>query len=138
MRTYELTFIVTPALPETEVDGFLEQMQGYIKQTGAQIEKFEKLGRRRLAYEIGHQREGIYVMVTLQANGSEISEIERRLRVTDSILRFMTVRVDVDHERARRMADARTKRISRKAAARTAREPVRTDFPAGSPAADHD
>lgn len=133
MRLYELTFIVSPQLQETDLDALLEQIQGYIKQTGVEIEIFDKLGRRRMAYEINHQREGFYVFALLRAKGSEVGEIERRLRVTDAVLRFMTVRVDEDRQRAERMAAVRTQRLSRKAGAAAARESAQAELPIGPP-----
>ena len=138
MRLYELTFIASPDLPESDLNALLEQIQGYINQTGAEIEKFEKLGRQRLAYEINHQREGFYVLATLRARGSEIGEIERRLRVTDVILRFMTVRVDRDYQRAERMAAVRKQRLSRKAASGASRESAQAELPIGAPTNDRE
>lgn len=132
MRIYELTFIVSTTLPESDLNTLLEQIQGHIKQTGAEIERFENLGRRRLAYEINNQREGFYVLVTIRGGGSEINEIERRLRVTDAILRYLTVRVDVDFRRAERMAADRTRRLARRATAGGTGVPAQVELPIGA------
>ncbi|MBI4467889.1 MAG: 30S ribosomal protein S6 [Acidobacteria bacterium] len=130
MRQYELTFIASPHIPETDFNTLLDQIQGYIKQAGIEIEKFEKLGRRRLAYEIKHEREGFYVMATLRAKGGEIAEVERRLRVSDAILRYLTVRVDEDYQRAERMAAERNQRIAKRAAASGAHATAQSELPA--------
>lgn len=132
MRQYELTFIVSPHLPETELNTTLDQIQGYIRQAGIEIEKFEKLGRRRLAYEIKHEREGFYVLATLRGQGTGIAEIERRLRVSDAILRYLTVRVDEEYLRAERMAAERNQRMAKRAAAGGALAAAQAEATAGS------
>ena len=114
MRNFVLLFIISPALvDQKDVDGVITQIKVHITNQGAVITKLEKLGRRQLAYPINHFREGTYVLVQFQAQGREISELERRLRVTDTILRYLTVRLDADLKHIGRM---KRKRASRKAA----------------------
>lgn len=112
MRTYELLYIISPNVIEQEVDQVVDQIKDHITNLGATITKVDKLGRRRLAYEINHFREGTYILVHFQGHGREIPELERRLRVMDNILRYLTVRLDEDLRHMERM---KRKRASRRA-----------------------
>src|SRR6058998_2905215 len=94
-----------------------ETIQKIITSQGGQIVKTEMMGRRQLAYEINHKREGTYVLLEIEGSGREIAELERRMRVNDRVLRYITVRVDEDRRRADKLKDRR----ARKAAKRPAR-----------------
>jgi small subunit ribosomal protein S6 len=72
------------------------------------------MGRRQLAYEINHRRDGIYVLLEVEGSGSEIAELERRMRVNDRILRYMTIRVDEDRRRAQKLKDRRARKAERR------------------------
>jgi small subunit ribosomal protein S6 len=122
-RTYEIIFIADPDLPETEVDTLTNHVQGFVEKEGGRVSKVEKWGKKRLAYTVGRHREGYYVLLVAEGAGSVVKEVERRLRVTDGIIRFMTVRVDEDLRKAERRKARR--------AAEEAKRPRRTvDRPA--------
>ena len=109
-RVYEILFIADPNLGEPEVDALTTQIQGYVEKEGGRIQKVEKWGKKRLAYLIGKHREGSYVLLTVEAGAAMVKEVERRIRVTDGVIKFMTVRVDeelkkADRRRARRAAE---------------------------------
>lgn len=124
-RTYEVVFIIDPDADEKEVMKLSETVQKIITDQGGSIRKTEIIGRRQLAYEIAHKKEGSYVLLEVEGSGSEIAELERRMRVNDRILRYMTVRVDVD----RRRADKLQRRRARKAARRPLTEKAKPETP---------
>jgi len=107
-RLYEVLFIADPNLGEPEVDALTTTVQGYLEKEGARIQKVEKWGKKRLAYVVGKHREGSYVLVVAEGGPSLMHEVERRLRVTDGVIRFMTVRVDEDLKKAERRKARRT------------------------------
>ncbi|HWP54430.1 MAG TPA: 30S ribosomal protein S6 [Pyrinomonadaceae bacterium] len=116
-RTYEVIFIVDPAAGDEEVMRLSEGVQKIITGQGGSIVKTEMMGKRQLAYEINHKKDGTYVLLEVEGSGGEIAEVERRMRVNDQILRYMTVRVD----EARRRADKLKARRARKAEKQPAR-----------------
>jgi small subunit ribosomal protein S6 len=107
-RTYEILFIANPTLGETEVDALTEQVQGFVEKDGGRIEKVEKWGKKRLAYEVRGHREGYYVLLVTESQGPLVKEVERRLKVTDGVIRFLTVRVDEALRKAERAKARRT------------------------------
>ncbi len=111
-RIYEVVFIVNPEVGDDEVMRLSEAVQKIITGQGGSITKTEMMGRRQLAYEINHKKDGTYVLLEVEGSGAEIAELERRMRVNDQILRYMTIRVDED----RRHADKLKERRARKAA----------------------
>jgi small subunit ribosomal protein S6 len=118
---YEILFIADPNLGEPEVDALTTQVQGYVEKEGGRIQKVEKWGKKRLAYTVGKHREGSYVLIVAEGGPALVKEVERRIRVTDGIIRFITVRVDeelrrAEGRRARRAAEE-AKRKSRPGAA---------------------
>ena len=114
MRNYEIIFIVRPDVTEEDVDKLIAQMEGVIAGTGGKLEKVEKLGRRRLAYRVQRQREGIYVLFRLQGSGDTVKEFERRLKVIDTVIKYLSVRIDEDLERAEKFKALRAKQESKK------------------------
>jgi ribosomal protein S6 len=94
MRKYEIMFVVRPDIPEEEVAKLITQMEGVATGSGGTVEKVEKMGRRRLAYRVARQREGFYVLFVIDGSGDMVKEFERRLKVADPVIKFMTVRVD--------------------------------------------
>src|SRR5438093_1114771 len=94
MRNYEIMFVVNPTIAEEEIDKINTQVAGIVTSGGGAIEKIEKMGKRRLAYEIDKHREGYYVLFVIAANGDIVKECERRLRVMDPIIKYITVRTD--------------------------------------------
>src|ERR1700747_1360574 len=94
MRNYEIMFIVNPNAAEEEIDKINGQIETIITSGGGKIEKLKKMGKRRLAYEVDKQREGHYVLFVISANGDIVRECERRLRVMDPVIKYLTVRID--------------------------------------------
>jgi small subunit ribosomal protein S6 len=117
VRVYELLFIVIPTEPDEAVDALVEQLRTVAEERGATVSKVDRIGRRKLAYEIRVSpttyTDGNYVVMTLEGTGSEIAELERRLRVTETVIRHMTVRIDEDLKRAEKF---KAKRAARQAA----------------------
>jgi len=116
-RIYEVVFIVDPGVGDDEVMRLSETVQKIITSQGGHIVKTEMMGRRQLAYEINHKREGAYILLEIEGSGAEIAELERRMRVNDQILRYMTIRVDEDRRRAEKLKERRARKAARKAGA---------------------
>ena len=126
MRVYEVLFIVAPNIEESDIDTLVTQLSDVVTNQGAQIAKIDRMGRRRLAYPIGKFNEGYYVVFTLEGTGAEIAELERRMRVTDAVIRYITIRIDEDLKRAAKFGARRAARAAASAGARRGRrrEPV--------------
>ncbi|HEY3884244.1 MAG TPA: 30S ribosomal protein S6 [Vicinamibacterales bacterium] len=117
-RQYELVYIVSPDASEQAVADLHTQIEQIVQRFSGTIDKTENWGRRKLAYEIGHAREGTYVVETISGSGELMKEIDRRLRVIDTVIRHLAVRVDEDL----RIADRhRSERKATQARRRTAR-----------------
>jgi small subunit ribosomal protein S6 len=114
-RTYEVIFIVDPDAAEDDVMKLSESVQKIITGQGGSITKTEMMGKRQLAYEINHKKDGTYVLLEVEGSGKEIAEVERRMRVNDQILRYMTVRVDEMRQRAEKLKARRASKAARKA-----------------------
>jgi small subunit ribosomal protein S6 len=104
MAKYEMMFIARTDVPEEEIDKLTAQMDTVVSGAGGKTEKIDKMGRRRLAYRVKKQREGLYILFTFEGNGDTVREFERRLKVTDSVIKYLTVRVD---ERVKAAAEAK-------------------------------
>ena len=115
-RTYELMFIVDPDAGDEDVVKLSEGVQKIITGQGGSITKTEMMGKRKLAYEINHKKDGTYVLLEVEGSGAEIAEVERRMRVNDQILRYMTVRVDEMRRRADKLKDRRARKAAKKPA----------------------
>lgn len=102
MRVYEILFIIAPNVEEPDVETLITQISDVATGQGATISKVDRMGRRRLAYSIDKFREGYYVVLTIEGTGSEIAEIERRMRVSDAIIRHISIRIDEDLKRAQK------------------------------------
>jgi small subunit ribosomal protein S6 len=118
MRNYEIMFIVSPDAPEEDIDKINGQVEGIITAGRGKVEKLEKLGKRRLAYSVNKFTEGSYVLFTIQADGPIVREVERRLRVMDLVIKYLTVRMDEDIKRLEKIKAHRQKRASRRGRAR--------------------
>ena len=118
MRNYEIMFIVNPQVPEEEIDKINSQLEGIITSGGGKVEKIEKMGKRRLAYDVGKHREGFYVLFVIAANGDIIKECERRLRVMDAVIKYITVRTDEETRRFDKIKNYRQKRAARRGTGR--------------------
>ena len=121
MRSYEIMFIVDPAMSETELDELNSRVESLVTEAGGKVENIEKMGRRKLAYEIQRHSEGVYVLFTVLANGEIVKEVERRFRVMDSVLRYITVRVDEDEKKLEKVRAERQRRAAKRAASSQAR-----------------
>ena len=117
-RQYELVYIVTPDASEQEVADLHTQIEQIVQRFDGTFDKTENWGRKRLAYEIGHHREGNYVVETITGSGELMKEIDRRLRVIDSVIRHLVVRVDEELRVAERTTDARKTTVARRRVAR--------------------
>src|SRR5499427_9900369 len=116
MRIYEELFIIRPDAPDEEVDPFLEQMKGVVTNAGGTVDKMDKWGKRRLAYKVDKYREGSYVLFQFSAGPETVKELERRLRVSDLVLKFLTVRIDETLKRLEKRKKEREKRAARRPA----------------------
>jgi small subunit ribosomal protein S6 len=117
MRIYEELFIVRADATDEEVDPVIEQVKNVITQAGGTLDKTEKWGVRKLAYRVAKQAEGQYILLQFTAKAETVREIERRLRVADTVLKFITVRIDEKLKRIEKRRKAREKRALRKPAA---------------------
>ena len=112
MRVYEVLFIVAPNVEEGDIETLVTQFSDIATNQGAQVAKVDRIGRRRLAYPIGKFNEGHYVVLTIEGTGSEIAEIERRMRVSDAVIRYITIRIDEDLKRAEKFGARRAARAA--------------------------
>ena len=117
-RQYELVYIVTPDASDQEVTDLHAQIEQIIQRYTGTLDKTENWGRRKLAYEIGHHREGTYVVETISGSGELMKEIDRRLRVIDQVIRHLVVRVDEELRVAERTREARKSNQARRRIAR--------------------
>jgi small subunit ribosomal protein S6 len=114
MRIYENLFIVKPDATEEEIDGLVDQMSKHVTNAGGTIDKVDKWGKRRLAYKVEKNREGHYVLMQFSAEPVVVKEFERRLRVQDSVIKFLTVRIDETLKRLDKRKKEREKRAHRR------------------------
>ena len=126
MRVYEVLFIIAPNTEEGDIETLVTQMRDVITNQGAQVTNVNRMGRRRLAYPIGKFNDGHYVVLTVEGTGAEIAELERRMRVNDAVIRYITIRIDEDLKRAEKFRVRRAARVRAGAGARGSRntEPV--------------
>ncbi len=110
-RTYELMFIVRPDLADEDVDKVVSTIETQVTSAGGAVKNVERMGKRRLAYLVRNFADGLYILFTIEGPGSAISEVERRLRVTEPVIKFVTVRVD---EEQKRLAKVKAIRDSRR------------------------
>ena len=111
MRVYEVLFIVAPNTEEGDIATLITQLSDVITNQGAEVKKVDRMGRRRLAYPIGKFNDGHYVVLTVEGSGSEIAEVERRMRVNDAVIRYITIRIDEDLKRAEKFRARRASRV---------------------------
>jgi len=98
-RTYELMFIVRPDMTDEDLDKLISTLQSVVPANGGTVKNVEKMGKRRLAYTVRRFYDGIYVLMIVEGGGPAIHELERRLRVTEPVIKFLTVRVDEEQKR---------------------------------------
>jgi small subunit ribosomal protein S6 len=117
-RQYELVYIVTPEASEQEIADLHTQIEQIVTRYNGTFDKTENWGRKRMAYDIGRHREGNYVVETITGSGELMKEIDRRLRVIDSVIRHLVVRVDEELRVAQRTTEARKTFVARRRVAR--------------------
>ena len=117
-RKYELVYVVSPDSTEEQVTELHTQIEGIVTRMGGTIEKTENWGRRKLAYVIGRHKEGTYVLEVIDGDGDLMKEIDRRLKVTDLVIRHLVVRVDEDESVVERKRSIRTASVRRRRVAR--------------------
>ena len=113
-RVYEVVFIVDPATPEEDLTRLTENLRAIVTDQGGTVTRSEVMGRRQLAYRIGRSNEGVYVLFEVEGTGREISELERRMRVSDQVMRYLTVRVDEDRQRAEKLRARRARKAAKR------------------------
>ena len=124
-RTYEILFIADPNLGEPEVDALAAQVQGFVEKDGGRLQKMEKWGKKRLAYDVRRRREGYYVLLVVEGTGAMVKEVERRIKVTDGIIRYLTVRVDEELRKAERRKAKRALGEEKRRGGRAGSQPAR-------------
>jgi small subunit ribosomal protein S6 len=114
-RLYDLIFICRPDTPEADIDKLITTIEHSIAEKGATVDKLEKWGRKRMAYRVHKLREGFYVYFALRSSqGDLIKELERRLKVNDSVIKYLTVRLDEDMKRKEKFNKRRERRTARR------------------------
>jgi small subunit ribosomal protein S6 len=130
-RLYDLIFIARPATPEDEIKKVISSIEHACTEKGGKIEKAEHWGTRKLAYRVAKHREGMYYYHQIRTtHGELITELERRLHVQDSVIKYMTIRLDEDLKRQKKLGDKREKRAARRPRRPAAAAPAPTPAPA--------
>ena len=117
MRRYETIFIASPTLTDEQSDELVKQYEGIIAEQGGELLKTDKWGRKKLAYEVQKFSEGYYTLFEMNAGPKLIAELERRFRNNDAVIKFMSVRLDVEAKSAARRKARFDREGKRKAAA---------------------
>lgn len=112
-RQYEVVFIVDPTADQ-EVPKLAESFAQIVTDQGGTVTRNEVMGKRQLAYEIQHHKDGTFVLLEIEGSGREIAELERRMRVNDRVLRYITVRVDEDRRRAEKLKERRARKAAKR------------------------
>ncbi len=102
MRRYETIFIASPVLTEEQVDELVRNVEGIIAEQGGELLKTDKWGRKKLAYEVQKFSEGYYTLFEMNAGPTLVAELERRMRNHDSVIKFLSVRMDEQSKAAER------------------------------------
>lgn len=111
-RTYELMFIVRPDMTDEDQDKLISTLESAVTSSGGHVKNVERMGKRRLAYKVRKFHDGIYILLTVEGSGGLIHELERRLRVSEPVIKFLTVRIDEEQKRLdkiKAIRDARRK-----------------------------
>ncbi len=132
-RTYEIMFIIRPDIQDEEMDKLIEGFESNVTNGGGTVKSTEKLGRRKLAYLVKRFNDGNYVLMTVEAEGSLVGEIERRLRVSEPVIKFISVRMDEEEKRRAKIKALRDSR--KKLSAQPAAPAPASAAPPAAPAA---
>lgn len=114
MRIYEELYILKPDTTEEEQDASVELIRSIVTAAGGTIDKVDKWGMRKLAYKVEKFGDGFYILVQFSAQPETVKELERRLRVSDSVLKYLTVRIDEKLKWLEKRKKVRDKRAARK------------------------
>ncbi|HYK90895.1 MAG TPA: 30S ribosomal protein S6 [Acidobacteriota bacterium] len=114
MRTYEVVFVAAPTLSNEELEAFINHTQTVVEGKNGKVIKVDNWGKKSLAYKIKRYRDGYYVVLTLEGDGAMIAELERRFRVTDHVMRFISVRIDEDMKRSEKLKVMRQRKSASK------------------------
>jgi len=125
-RTYEVMYIIDPDTAADKITSLNETIHKLIEKEGGTVVRMDDIGRRNLAYQIKKKTEGYYVMFEIEGSGQEILELERRMRVNDAIIRYVTVRVDEDRKKADKIQAKRELRLSKRSQFRKTEETAET------------
>ena len=98
-RTYELMFIVRPDMLEEDQDKLISTLETAVTSSGGVVKSVEKMGKRRLAYIVRRFHDGLFILLTFEGSGGLVHELERRLRVTEPVIKFLSVRIDEEQKR---------------------------------------
>jgi len=125
-RTYELMFIVRPDMADEDLEKLISSLESSVTSASGAVKNIERMGKRRLAYMVRKFREGIYILLTIEGTGGVIHEVERRLRVTEPVIKFLTVRIDEEQKRLEKIKKLREsrKKMSAEPAASAAPSPA--------------
>ena len=138
-RTYELMFIVRPDMADEDLEKLVSLLETTVASAKGSVKSIDRMGKRRLAYMVRKFREGIYILMTIEGEGTVIHELERRLRVTEQVIKFLTVRVDEEHKRLEKikvLRDSRKKASAQPAVVAAEEAPTAAEAPvADAPAA---
>jgi small subunit ribosomal protein S6 len=110
-RTYEVMFIVRPDLPEEETDRVISTVESNANNAGITVKNMERMGKRRLAYKVRKFQDGLYVLLTVEGPGSALAELERRLRVTEPVIKYISVRIDEEQKRLAKVKKIRDSKV---------------------------
>ncbi|HEX2711069.1 MAG TPA: 30S ribosomal protein S6 [Candidatus Acidoferrales bacterium] len=114
-RLYDLIFICRPDTPEEEINRLVTLLEQAVGERGGKVEKVEKWGTRKLAYRVRRHREGFYVYLMLRSTQGElVKELERRLSVSDPVIKYLTVRLDEELKRQQKLARRRERKAARR------------------------
>ena len=134
-RLYDLIFICMPTTPEEEITKIVSTLEHAASEHGGKVEKVEKWGTRKMAYRVAKQREGFYVYLALHSSqGNLIKELERRLKVSDAVIKYMTVRLDEEIKRQQKLVGHRERRARRRPRKPAAGQVAPPPAPATAPA----
>ena len=129
-RTYEVMYIVNPDTEGEKIVKLNEAVGKLIEKEGGTVVRMDDIGIRNLAYPILKKNQGHYVLFEVEGSGQEILELERRMRVNDLVMRYITVRVDEDRKKADKIRAKREARQTKRASFRNTPETAEAEAPA--------
>jgi len=129
-RTYELMFIVRPDMLDDDLDKLVSTLEATVTTAGGTVKSVERMGKRRLAYAVRRFHDGIYILLTVEGGGAVVHELERRLRVTEPVIKFLTVRIDEEQKRLDKIKQLREARKKVSAAPAAEAAPAASETPA--------